>query len=83
VGIRPENVMILKPERPNYVQDNLLTGVLTEILLKGASHTLLFRPAGTTNTVEIEIPDYALKKLQMNKGAGITLFFKGETLFLL
>jgi len=83
VGIRPENVMILKPERPNYVQDNLLTGVLTEVLLKGASHTLLFRPAGTTTAVEIEIPDYALKKLQLNRGDGITLFFKGEALFLL
>lgn len=83
VGIRPENVMVLKPERPNYVQDNLLTGVLTEILLKGASHTLLFRPAGTSTAVEIEVPDYALKKLQLNKGDGITVFFKGETLFLL
>jgi ABC-type Fe3+/spermidine/putrescine transport system ATPase subunit len=83
VGIRPENVMVLKPERPNYVQDNLLTGVLTEILLKGASHTLLFRPAGTTTVVEIEVPDYALKKLQLTKGDGITVFFKGETLFLL
>lgn len=83
VGIRPENVMVLKTDRPSYVQDNLLTGVLTEILLKGASHTLLFRPAGTATVVELEVPDYALKKLQLTRGDGISIFFKGESLFLL
>jgi ABC-type Fe3+/spermidine/putrescine transport system ATPase subunit len=83
VGIRPENVMILKSDRPSYVQDNLLTGILTEILLKGASHTLLFRPAGTATVVELEVPDYALKKLQLRAGDGISIFFKGESLFLL
>lgn len=83
VGIRPENVMVLKADRPNYTQDNLLTGKLTDILLKGASHTLLFRPAGTAAVVELEVPDYALKKLQLTKGDGISIFFKGESLFLL
>ena len=83
VGIRPENVMVLKRDRPSYVQDNLLTGTLTRILLKGASHTLLFKPAGTATVVEIEVPDYALKKLQLNAGDGISIFFKGESLFLL
>lgn len=83
VGIRPENVMVLKNDRPNYTQDNLLTGTLTDILLKGASHTLLFRPAGTATVVELEVPDYALKKLQLSRGDGISIFFKGESLFLL
>lgn len=83
VGIRPENVMVLKADRPNYTQDNLLTGTLTDILLKGASHTLLFRPAGTATVVELEVPDYALRKLQLSKGDGISIFFKGESLFLL
>ncbi|MBU4581500.1 MAG: ABC transporter ATP-binding protein [Proteobacteria bacterium] len=83
VGIRAENVMVLKTDRPSYKQENLLTGILTEILLKGATHTLLFRPAGTATVVEIEVPDYALKKLQLNVGDGISIFFKGESLFLL
>ena len=83
VGIRPENVMVLKPDRPSYVPENLLTGTLTEILLKGASHTLLFRPAGATTVVELEVPDYALKKLDLIKGNGVSIFFKGECLFLL
>ena len=83
VGIRAENVMVLKTDRPSYIQENLLTGILTEVLLKGASHTLLFRPAGTATVVEIEVPDYALKKLQLNVGDGISIFFKGESLFLL
>ncbi len=82
-GIRPENVMVLKTDRPSHVQENLLTGILTEILLKGASHTLLFIPAGSETVVEIEVPDYALKKLQLTIGDNISIFFKGETLFLL
>ncbi|MCG2740859.1 MAG: hypothetical protein L6300_11570, partial [Syntrophaceae bacterium] len=72
-----------KTDRPSYKQENLLTGILTEILLKGATHTLLFRPVGTATVVEIEVPDYALKKLQLNVGDGISIFFKGESLFLL
>ena len=64
-------------------QDNLLTGVLTDILIKGASHTLLFRPAETATVVELEVPDYALKKLQLQAGDCISIFFKGESLFLL
>lgn len=83
LGIRPENVMILKADRPSYAQDNLLIGTLTDILLKGASHTLLFRPAGNATIVELEVPDYALKKLQLTKGDGISVFFKGESMFLL
>jgi ABC-type Fe3+/spermidine/putrescine transport system ATPase subunit len=83
VGIRPENVMVLKTDRPSSIPENLLTGILTEVLLKGASHTLLFRPAGTSTMVEIEVPDYALKKLELTKGDGISIFFKGESLFLL
>lgn len=83
VGIRPENVMVLKTDRPIYAQENLLTGILTEILIKGASHTLLFIPAGAATVIEIEVPDYALKKLQLNVGDSISIFFKGESLFLL
>jgi len=83
VGIRPENVMVLKADRPSRVQDNLLTGILTDILIKGASHTLLFRPAETATVVELEVPDYALKKLQLQAGDCISIFFKGESLFLL
>ncbi len=83
VGIRPENVMVLKTDRPSRAQDNLLTGVLTDILIKGASHTLLFRPAETAVVVELEVPDYALKKLQLQEGDCISIFFKGESLFLL
>jgi len=83
LGIRPENVMVLRADRPSHAQENLLAGILTGILLKGATHTLLFRPAGSATVVEIEVPDYVLKKLQLNVGDGISIFFKGETLFLL
>ncbi|MBW6484828.1 MAG: ABC transporter ATP-binding protein [Syntrophobacterales bacterium] len=83
LGIRPENVMVLRADRPSHSQENLLAGILTGILLKGASHTLLFLPAGSATVVEIEVPDYVLKKLQLHVGDGISIFFKGETLFLL
>ena len=83
VGIRPENVMVLKTDRPSRAQDNLLTGTLTDILIKGASHTLLFRPDGSSTIVELEVPDYALKKMQLKAGETISIFFKGESLFVL
>lgn len=51
LGIRPENVMVLRTDRPSHAQENLLTGILTGILLKGASRTLLFLPAGSASAV--------------------------------
>lgn len=82
-GIRVEDVMVLREGllRPN--QDNLLKGLLKEIFQKGASHLVFFWPENSKRYIEIEIPDYAFKKLSLQKGQKMLVSLKKENIFIL
>lgn len=82
IGIRAEDVMIMRPDLKRHKQDNLLTGTITEIYEKGASHIVLFLPQGSQRNIEIEMPDYALHKLNLFKGQSSAIFLKRERIFL-
>lgn len=83
VGIRAENVMIVRPDREHKIHDNLIHGSVSKIFMRGTSHTVLFTPIGNGPPVEIDVPDYAFRKLAIQEEAPVSIFFKAESLFIL
>jgi ABC-type Fe3+/spermidine/putrescine transport system ATPase subunit len=82
VGNRAENVMIVRPDREHKSHDNILHGSVSRIYMRGTSHTVLFTPTGNGPTLEIDVPDYAFRKLAILEEAPLSIFFKAESLFL-
>lgn len=83
VGIRAENVMIVRPDREHKIHDNLIHGSVSKIFMRGTCHTVLFTPVGNGPPVEIDVPDYAFRKLAIQVETPVSIFFKAESLFIL
>lgn len=82
VGIRTENVMIVRPDREHKRHDNCIQGTVSRIFMRGTSHTVIVTPTGNGPLIEIDVPDYAFRKLAILEEAPISIFFKAESLFL-
>ena len=84
-GIRPEEIMIIRPDRPidKKVQDNILKGEVLTTLGKGASHTIYFKVKDRDATLKIEIPNFVYRKLKLSKGKIITVSLKKESIWII
>ncbi|HHT9120377.1 MAG TPA: ABC transporter ATP-binding protein [Candidatus Hypogeohydataceae bacterium YC41] len=82
-GIRAEEVMILRPDLLRENQDNLLKGVILESFEKGATYTIMFMSEKSSNLLEIEIPNYAFRKLNISAGKEVTTSIRRENIFLI
>lgn len=84
-GIRPEEVMIIRPDRPidKKVQDNMLEGEVLTTLGKGASHTIFLKMKNSDATLKIEIPNFVYRKLKLSKGKAITVSLKKESIWII
>jgi ABC-type Fe3+/spermidine/putrescine transport system ATPase subunit len=80
-GIRPEEIMILRPGPVKKSRSNLLKGTITEIYEKGSFITVIFQEEKTKTLVEIELIIYAFKKLSIKKGKKVRIIFKEESIF--
>ncbi len=83
VGIRPENIMVLRKDKESREKDNILHGRIENVFEKGTYHLIIFRPHNTQSTIEIEIPDYAYKKCGVKKGHDAEVALKKECIFYL
>lgn len=83
VGIRPENVVISKPGAAVESGDNFLEGTVTDVFMKGASHTVLFKPTESERLFEIEVADCSFKRFHPVAGLKMTFLLRTENLFLL
>ncbi len=81
-GIRAENVMIIRPGLESRSRDNILHGTVAQLFMRGASHCVVFTPAGNGPAIEIEVPDYAFRKLGIAEEVPISIFLKAESLFI-
>ncbi len=84
-GIRAEEVMIIREDRPikGKVQENIISGKITDVYEKGATHTLYFKPEKHESLIEIEIPNYAYRKLNIFNGKIISVSLKKESIFII
>lgn len=82
-GIRAEDVLILRHEYIRDGQENLLKGEITGIYEKGSGYIVLFSPSIAKKTIEIDVPDYAFRKLKVRKGSSVSITLKYENIFLI
>jgi ABC-type Fe3+/spermidine/putrescine transport system ATPase subunit len=84
-GIRAEEVMIIREDRPieKKVQENILKGNIIDIYEKGSTHTLYFKEHRNGFLIEIEIPNYAYRKLNIFNGKIVNISLKKESLFVI
>jgi ABC-type Fe3+/spermidine/putrescine transport system ATPase subunit len=81
-GIRPEEIMILRADRDSRERENILHGKIEGIFEKGASYLIIFKPERAERTIEIELPNYAFRKLGIEKGRSVVIALKAENIFL-
>jgi len=85
VCIRPERVIVLRPERlgPEAARDAVVTADVVEEIAHGASYTLLFRVAGSGRDgydVEVDLPAHPYEVMGVRDRRTWALAFPREAL---
>ncbi|MBI5682512.1 MAG: ABC transporter ATP-binding protein [Deltaproteobacteria bacterium] len=85
-GIRPEEIMIIKTDRPldRSVQDNLIEGTVSGIMAKGTGYILYFTAKGSPNVnLKIDIPSIVFRRLNIELNKEITVCLKKECIWMI
>ena len=85
-GIRPEEIMIIKPDKPldRNVQHNLIEGVVSGIMAKGTGYILYFSAKGRAEVnLKIDIPSIAFRRLGIELHKEITVSLKKECIWII
>lgn len=82
--IRPEEVMIIREDRPvrEGLSENIISGHIIEIVEQGPSFLVLFH-APNGPTLHINVPSYAFKKLRLCEGKEIRVSLKRESIWII
>lgn len=83
--IRPEEVIIIRPDRPlDYrVQDNIIEGEIISIIGKGSTQIMFLKTGGGDTFLKIELPNFVVRKLSLGKGGRIRVSLKKESLWVI
>jgi molybdate transport system ATP-binding protein len=83
--IRPEEIMVLKEDRPikKNLKANIFTGRIVRVVEKGAEHTLFFQQSRDDHDFEISLPNLAYRSLRIKEGQLVKVAFKWESLWLI
>jgi len=75
LGVRAEEVMLVKPDRPIRERRdfNILSGRLIEILEKGATHTLVMEERTSKSPIQMELPNFLFRRYEFREGMPISV----------
>lgn len=84
-GIRPEEVMVIRSDRPfsSPIMENQFDCLVIDILKKGGTNSVFVKPAGKEVTIEMELPTYAFQDLSIRIGEHIMVSLKKKSLWVL
>ena len=82
-GIRSEEVMVIRPDRPigPELQDNLFLATVDDILVFGGTHTLSVRLQVSGVTVDVELPNCAMRDLGYAVGDTLQVCLRKRSLW--
>lgn len=85
VGIRSEEVVIIRPHKPigPELQENLFDGMVEDILAFGGTHTLSIQLQQSPLTIEAELPNCALRDLGYAVGDALRVCLRKTSLWLI
>jgi len=83
VGIRSEEVVIIRPNKPigPELQDNLFHATVSDILVFGGTHTLCAKLDSSNITVDVELPNCAMRDLGYTVGDALQLCLRKRSLW--
>ena len=75
LGVRAEEVMLVKPDRPIRERRdfNILSGTLDEVLEKGATHTLIISEQASGKPIRMELPNFLYRRYEFKEGQSISV----------
>jgi len=82
-GIRSEEVIVIRPNKPigPDLQDNLFHGTVTDILAFGGTHTLCVKLRGKDVTIDVELPNCAMRDLGYAIGDDLQICLRKRSLW--
>lgn len=82
-GIRSEEVMVIRPNKPigPELQDNLFHATIDDILVFGGTHTLSVRLDGSDTSVDVELPNCAMRDLGYAIGDPLRICLRKRSLW--
>ncbi len=82
-GIRSEEVMVIRPNKPigPELQDNLFHATVDDILVFGGTHTLCVRLQDSGITVDVELPNCAMRDLGYAVGDALRVCLRKRSLW--
>ena len=85
VYLRPEEVLILREGKPikEALRGNILSGEIGRILDRGTYCWILFRPQGVADSVEIHLPNYVFRNLDLREGQAIQVAMRRESFWVI
>ena len=83
--IRPEEVLIIRPDRPldHRVQYNIIEGEIVSITGKGSTQIMFLKTGSGDTLLKIELPNFVIRKLSLDKGRRIRVSLKKESLWVI
>ncbi|MBI5561316.1 MAG: ABC transporter ATP-binding protein [Deltaproteobacteria bacterium] len=83
--IRPEEVIIIKPDKAVGGKDNenVVEGEITSVMAKGATHVLFLRAGERGAALKVELPNFVVRKLGLATGAVIKVLLKKESVWVI
>ena len=82
-GIRSEEVMVIRPDRPigPELQDNLFHATVSDILVFGGTHTLCVNLNNSDINVDVELPNCAMRDLGYAVGDNLQVCLRKRSLW--
>jgi len=82
-GIRSEEVVIIRPNKPigPELQENLFRANVTDILAFGGTHTLCIKLQGSNTTIDVELPNCAMRDLGYAIGDDLQICLRKQSLW--
>ena len=82
-GIRSEEVIVIRPNKPigPDLQDNLFQGTVTDILAFGGTHTLCVKLRGSDVSIDVELPNCAMRDLGYAIGDDLQICLRKRSLW--
>ncbi len=83
--LRPEEVLILREGKPikEALRPNILSGEILRILDRGTYRWVSFRPAGMDAQLEIHLPNYVFRNLEISEGQKIRVAMRRESFWVM
>lgn len=79
--IRPEEILIIRPDKALATDENVFEGVITNSVGKGSTHAL-FIEAGSAS-LKVEAPNFVLRKLSLAIGGSVRVLLKKESIWVI